>query len=118
MSSSKKSSGRFTNSILGGLIGFVLAILGNLVSGWIEHDLFGNLFSRNGILIIFILSLLGIFVSAKLTNRDLDNIQLGDKVLISKVRLLWSRLKIRGSGTKIENVKSVNSIIDIDTKGK
>jgi hypothetical protein len=108
--------------LIGGVIGFLLGICGNLVATWIQVDVIKNSFSPLRIGLIILCSLTGIFIMANLESK-MDGLVAKEKSTnrknensYSKIRLVWSKLKTKGKDIKMDEVSAIGSDIDIDTK--
>lgn len=121
--SQRQPSYRFI--LMGGIIGFVLGVLGNLVAAWLQEVVLANSFTPGRIGAIGVVTVVGLLGAAWWDRRqsiagssfslDEDRPQ-NDNVQMSWIQLWWSKLKIRGRGTKMKGVSSLGSKIDIDTR--
>lgn len=110
------------NLWIGGIAGFLLGICGNLVAAWIQQDVLNNSFTPLRIGLIILCSLIGIVIMTisnskknTLVKKDTPN-NVKRKNFYSRIRLAWSKLRTRGKGIHMEDVSSIGSDIDIDTK--
>jgi predicted PurR-regulated permease PerM len=114
------SKGLRWGALLGAFIGFLISVLGNLVSSWFEQKVLKNIFSDNIVLIIIGLSIIGIVLAWVIernqgkeqeekinTNKNAVNFQ--------RLHLFWSRLVSRGKNVSIHDVLSVGSEINIES---
>ncbi len=107
--------------VVGALVGFMLGILGNIVAAWVQKDVLKDLFTVERLVFILLLTVCGLAISALIEQRSnspastsrTSRTHTND---LSSIRLWWSRLAMRGKGTHLDNVKSVGSDIDIDTR--
>lgn len=107
--------------LLGGVIGLVLGILGNLISGWIQNDLLGNVFTVGRLILIFATCVAGIVIAYLLDKGDQSNDGVRKPktfVDLSAIRLWWSKFKVKGKGISARNIFSVGSEIDINSDEK
>jgi hypothetical protein len=104
---------------IGGIIGFIVGIGGNLIATWIQQDVFSNSFTPTRIALIILCSLIGIMAMTNLgekkSRETMKPTQL-NKNSFSKIKLAWSRLRSKGHGIHMEDVSAIGSDIDIDTK--
>lgn len=106
--------------LLGGVIGFVLGISGNLISGWIQDELFKNVFSTNRLAVIFFVSITGIAVayfldkSSQSENKSTKSTR--TIIDLSTIKLWWSKFKVKGKRIAINDIFSVGSEIDINSE--
>ncbi|MEW5873061.1 MAG: hypothetical protein AB1894_27630 [Chloroflexota bacterium] len=110
----------FASLFWGGLIGFLLGILGNLLANWMQGEIFGNLFTPARIAVIAAAAFVGLLIAAWLSSRQapVESAAPGRRsvgVWLDRVTLLWSKLVARGRNIHFHNVKSLGSTIDIDT---
>jgi hypothetical protein len=110
------------NLWIGGIVGFLFGICGNLVAAWIQQDLLNNSFTPLRIGLIILCALIGIVIMTileakknRLTKRDKSN-NVTSKNFYSRIRLAWSKFRIRGKGIHAEDISAVGSDIDIDAK--
>ena len=107
--------------IIGGVSGFILGILGNLLASWIQQELLENSFTPLRIGLIIACTILGIFImflveikSASI-EPDVKKVTTKNNVY-SNVKLFWSKFKTRGKGVQMDDITAIGSEIDIDTK--
>ena len=62
-------NGQFPTLIVGGLLGFGLGVLGNLIAAWIQQDVIQNSFNPLSIVIIIALTISGVVIGAQLQSR-------------------------------------------------
>lgn len=119
MSSKNKNN---VNLLIGGIVGFLIGIGGNLISAWIQQDLLKNSFTPLRILAIVLCSLVGIFIMKIIgTKENSSNTKKEIKGNDSKnsysgINLAWSKLKTKGKNIKMDDVSAIGSDIDIDTE--
>ncbi len=106
---------------LGGLVGFMVGILGNIVAAWVQQDVLRDVFTRERLVFILILTVCGLVISSLIEARAASPISRGRTSSphtnnLSSLRLWWSRIFMRGKGTHLNDIKSVGSDIDIDTR--
>ena len=107
--------------LLGGVIGLILGISGNLISGWIQNDILGNVFTIGRLIVIFIACVAGIVIAYLLDNGEQpSNGVRKSKTLVdlSAIKLWWSKFKVKGKGISASNIFSVGSEIDINSDEK
>jgi uncharacterized membrane protein YeaQ/YmgE (transglycosylase-associated protein family) len=110
--------------VMGGIVGFLLGIVGNLLATWIQQDLLQNSFTPVRISLIILCSIFGIFVIAisdtsKGPARTREKLSTVNKEnFYSRLRLAWSKFKTRGKGIHAEDISAIGSEIDIDTNKK
>lgn len=107
--------------LLGGIGGLFLGISGNLISAWIQQDIINNSFTPVRMGLIILCALLGIvIVIIAEGNNDSEFVNEGSnpskgKNLYSRIRLRWSKFRIRGD-VHMEDISAIGSEIDIDAK--
>lgn len=107
--------------LLGGVIGLILGILGNLISGWIQNDLLGNAFTIGSLIVIFVACVAGIVIAYLLDKGEQpSNGARRSKTLVdlSTIKLWWSKFKVKGKGISANNIFSIGSEIDINSDEK
>lgn len=110
-----------TNYLIGAITGFGIGVLGNLVAAWVQADMLQNSFTPVRLFIILLLTIIGVLVgysverSSNTNPPRLSYIPDPSKNRLSQIRLMWSRVGIKGKGNTLENVKSIGSDIDIDS---
>jgi uncharacterized membrane protein len=107
--------------LLGGVIGLILGILGNLISGWIQNDLIGNVFTIGRLIVIFVACVAGIVIAYLLDKgeQSINGVRRSKTFVdLSAIRLWWSTFKIKGKGISANNIFSVGSEIDINSDDK
>ena len=113
---------RYKMLFLGGAIGLMISVLGNLIATWIQQDLLQNTFTPQRVLLIAALTVVGMLVAARLELNRSRNTNSASEITnrngayLSGTRLWWSRLKSRGRDVAIHDVSAVKSEIDIDTR--
>jgi hypothetical protein len=113
------SKQKYLLSILVGIIVFILGVTGSLIAGWLQQDILGNAFTLPRLLVIFLITAIGVFITVVIENKN-DIQQSNPKTRafqnqFSGLRLLWSRLKTRGKSIQMEDISAIGSDIDIDT---
>lgn len=110
---------------IGGLLGFVLGVLGNLLAAWFEGVILGNAFTTGRVAAIIAIAIGGLIIAAwwdwrhstsNVASPSVESKLQNNKVQISAIQAWWSRFKIRGSGIKIRLLSSIGSKFDIDTR--
>lgn len=120
MSTETQGRGAYWHSVVGGTIGLVTGVLGNLISDWLQAGPLYGAPTVGRLLAIVCLALLGILVAALLQRRQheaqTDDVGQASALAVDRVGILWSRVRSRGSGIRLNRVLSVGSDIDIDTQ--
>lgn len=109
------------NFWIGGVVGFLLGVCGNLLAAWIQQDLLRNSFTPLRISLIILCSVLGgvvlmLFDGSKSNPSKKQKTTNGNENFYSKIRLVWSKFRTRGKGIHAEDISAIGSDIDIDTK--
>jgi len=120
--SSHRAGFNFSLLLWAGVLAFVLGVLGNLTAAWIQEEVIEDAFTTNRLLIILTLTVAGILGAAWIESRRQNGMIRHDQevptggVNLSRIRLWWSKFKIRGRDVHVNDVKSLQSEIDIDTR--
>ena len=116
------SPSRLRHYLLGGILGFITGILGNLIAAWIQTDWMNNQFTTWGITILLILTIIGITIAAFLErgstatgHSDQPTATSSSPVQIDDTTLIKSGVKTRGRGIRLSRLFSLGSTIDINT---
>lgn len=109
------------NFWIGGVVGFLLGVCGNLLAAWIQQDLLRNSFTPLRVSLIVLCSVLGGVVlmlvdSSKSISSKKQKTADKSENFYSKIRLAWSKFRTRGKGIHAEDISAIGSDIDIDTK--
>jgi hypothetical protein len=113
---------RYGLLLLGGVIGLIVAVLGNLIATWVQQDLLQNTFTPQRMLFIIAATVVGVLLAAWLDLHRSNSMSLSNEVTkingarLSRARLWWSKIKSRGRDVAIHDVSALKSEIDIDTR--
>lgn len=108
--------------LVGGVVGFVMGVLGNLVAAWIQHELLQDVFTPERVVIILGLTIVGLLLAFLIDKRQQNSVGQStvaaplDGIELSRTRMWWSRFKSRGRGIRVQDVSAVGSTLDIDTR--